>query len=95
MRQREAFEFSLSVARTRGWGPNREDPLLGSEHAEDMLRRWDDSFSEAKAGRWLGWLQGVLCAQYWLTLDECKEINHNHSDDPDPLSHDLGSAPGG
>lgn len=38
-----------------------------------------EGFSEAKLGRWLGWIQGVACAKGWLTLEDCKRINQRCS----------------
>lgn len=36
--------------------------------------------SPAKLGRWLGWMQGVMCAKGVLTLDEAKAINKEHAE---------------
>jgi hypothetical protein len=81
MRQREAFEATLSMALGRGWTTAGGQEPLTPAHAVDMLRRWDDTFSDAKGGRWLGWLQGVLCALGYVSLDEAKQINMAHADD--------------
>lgn len=46
----------------------------------DRILEHQEDFSEGKLGRWLGWLQGVLCAQEVLTLEECKQINKRCSE---------------
>lgn len=59
------------------------------EHMESMVRRArgldsestsEYPFSEAKLGRWLGWIQAALTAQGLLSLEEAKEINKKWSD---------------
>ena len=50
------------------------------DHIKGMPERMADDFSEAKIGRWLGWVQGVACAKGWLHLDDCKRINKDASD---------------
>lgn len=90
MRQREAFLASYALALERGfgktpisgWGADPE--YLTPAHIDDMLRRWpkdNTGMSDAKQGRWLGWLQGIFCALGELSLDDCKRINMEHSDD--------------
>jgi hypothetical protein len=83
MNQIEAFKETLEFVRGKwqAW-----DTLLltfihehlSFAHHEDMLRRIlenPEAFSEAKFGRWLGWLQGVAAAHNFITLDQCKAIN--------------------
>lgn len=57
------------------------------EHAEDMLARIEeaeetgDRFSEAKLGRWLGWVQAAaVAAGVGMTLEDMKEINKSNQD---------------
>lgn len=57
---------------------------------EDMLQRahWCclqmhemiDKDEREKAMRWLGWIQGVLCALKVYTVDDCRD--HSRSDSP-------------
>lgn len=51
-------------------------------HLQDMMERAQSGdFSEAKLGRWLGWMQcAVVAAQIGLTLEDMKEINRHHAD---------------
>lgn len=84
MNQREAFIDTMLLGHDHGWAEQHTNPDLRYSHAEDMLRRWREecSASPAKQGRWLGWLQGSLCAMGFLTLDEAKAINMAHRDEP-------------
>lgn len=53
------------------------------EHAHEMLAKIEarpGNFSPAKLGRWLGWLQGSMCALGIITLEEAKEINKRWAD---------------
>lgn len=48
----------------------------GPDHCREMLDKIRDAgFSPTKACRWLGWIQGVLCAHDIASLDELKAIN--------------------
>jgi hypothetical protein len=87
MNQREAFQDTLQICENR-W----PSPMFGEtsiEHMRDMLRRIDantdpttpEGFSEAKLGRWLGYLQGVAVALGAMTLEECKDINRKWAGD--------------
>lgn len=82
MDQRSAFFDTLSLCKTRipsymlDYG--RDGCTL--KHAISMGERIDHSFSEAKIGRWLGWLQGSMAAQGYLTLEEAKKINKKWAD---------------
>lgn len=51
------------------------------EHIRSMSERIDDSFSEGKRNRWLGYIQGVLVSYGVLSLDEVKDINRRYSHD--------------
>lgn len=56
-------------------------------HLQDMMERAQAAmntpgmeFSDAKLGRWLGWMQAaVVAAGIGLTLEDMKEINRRHS----------------
>ena len=51
-------------------------------HLQDMMERAQiGEFSEAKLGRWLGWMQcAVVAADIGLTLEDMKEINLRYAD---------------
>lgn len=52
------------------------------ERVEIALSRDATAFSEAKLGRWLGWMQcAVVAAQVGLSLDDMKSINRFHGGD--------------
>lgn len=62
--------------------PNSGEPC-SIDHFETMyeaVKQNPSVFSDAKLGRWLGWVQGVLCGRSLVTLDEMKEINKKYSD---------------
>lgn len=56
-------------------------------HLQDMVERAEAAmnapgleFSEAKLGRWLGWMQcAVVAAGIGLTLEDMKELNREHA----------------
>jgi len=84
MNQREAFNETLGLAINRDYINNKlahDDTDMA--HFLEMQRKIDKAFeggmeeyfTDAKLGRWLGYLQGVLVANKCLTLEECKEIN--------------------
>lgn len=51
-------------------------PGLSLQHLRDMLRKMQtEGFSEAKMGRWLGWMQAVAVSSTLMTLEEFKVIN--------------------
>lgn len=75
MNQRAAFSETVSILEGR---VDDNDPLF--IHIKEMEFRLEKWFSEAKLGRWLGWIQGVACAKNWMTLDEAKEVNKRYSD---------------
>jgi hypothetical protein len=87
MNQIEAFRETLARCEDR-WPV----PMFGEtsiEHMRDMLRRMEtnsdatapNGFSEAKLGRWLGYLQGVAVGLDAMTLEECKNINKKWAGD--------------
>lgn len=84
MNQREAFRDSLKLYEERATRFHVADAGEGCSlgHARSMMERIDanpDQFSPSKLGRWLGWLQGVMCAYGLLTLEEAKQINKRWS----------------
>lgn len=65
---------------------------LGPGHVRQMVSTVEfhqhpdtpsEPFSEAKLGRWLGWLQAAATAAGALTLEECKAINRRYSETSD------------
>ena len=86
MNQKEAFRETLHHCEERWPSPMFDE--LSIEHMRDMLRRIDancdatapNGFSEAKLGRWLGYVQGAAVALGVMILDECKEINKKWAD---------------
>jgi len=59
-------------------GSYSDDPIVQSalmndlNHIISMPSRISDDFSENKMMRWLGWIQGVLCAHRIFTLEDVK-----------------------
>ncbi len=50
---------------------------VSAEHLRDMLTKIQSGeISGEKAHRWLGWVQGVLCARGAGSLEEFKAVNH-------------------
>lgn len=73
-----AFEDTIELARNRG---------CDVSHFVDMRSRITNDFSEAKLGRWLGYMQGFIVALEFATLEEMKEVNKKHAyDDGRPFS---------
>lgn len=88
MNQIEAFRETLAYCEERWPAPMFGETSI--EHMRDMLRRIEanrdatapDGFSEAKLGRWLGYLQGVAVGLDVMALDDCKAINMKWADEP-------------
>lgn len=83
MMQLEAMHDTVRLAEKRGYKGTQPDASL--EHFRSMLSRATEgraigTFSEAKLGRWLGYIQGALVAERVLTLGECKSINQKWAD---------------
>ncbi|AIK68221.1 hypothetical protein P10VF_008 [Rhizobium phage vB_RleM_P10VF] len=90
MNQLQAARDTIELARSYGMHEFPYLAELGDEiqwhHLEDMLRRMEgmSDKSEAKIGRWLGWMQCavfVMCAD--VTLEDLKQINIKNSADPE------------
>lgn len=85
MNQLAAMRETIELALARNFGRHPQDAdtqrdginfnhLLEMEHNAKK-----GEYSEAKLGRHLGWMQGVLCATGYMTLNEAKELNRRHS----------------
>lgn len=88
--------ISLMDERLVGYIAGNPADALREQHLHDMLRAMESginpqdpsrSFSEAKAGRWLGWAQAAVVAMGVATLEDVKEINKRHAggETPDPI----------
>lgn len=59
-----------------------EDPASYA-HLFSMVQRAalaEPRFSDAKTGRWLGYMQGVIVTRGYATLEEMKELNRRRAD---------------
>lgn len=83
MDQLGAMKATLQLAEERDyWDIDFEEVGVDYEHLKSMVSRIDGmptEYSEAKKGRWLGYMQGVLVANAVMTLEEAKEINKRFS----------------
>lgn len=83
MNQLAAMRETLTRAQERGM-----DDIQGFAdgcdywHLQGMVERARaGEFSDAKLGRWLGWMQcAVVAAGIGLTLEDMKRINLSHAD---------------
>lgn len=85
MNQIAAMAKTLEAARAAGMDNITSDNSeLDFPHLQDMYDRVIASpadFSEAKLGRWLGWMQAaVVAAGVGLSLDTMKAINQSEAD---------------
>lgn len=57
--------------------PKQDDEGLSAEHAHWMMLQiqMNQGWSDSKKGRWLGWIQAVLCQLSFFELDEMKALN--------------------
>jgi hypothetical protein len=80
---KKAFEATMQLAYDRDYENVSFDEVgVDFGHFQSMFRKiTEGDFSEAKLGRWLGYLQGVLVANQCLTLEECKALNAQYADD--------------
>jgi hypothetical protein len=89
--QIEAMRATLALAMQRDYQyTDFETKHVDWDHLSSMLKRIDEDsaqYSEAKIGRWLGYIQGVLVANDCLTLDECKDINMLYSNEDNWYQH--------
>lgn len=93
MRQMDAMRVQLALADALGAGQllivGRQITITVPEGCDflhlmgmpDDLEARAEPASDAKTGRWLGWVSGVLSLAGILSLEECKRINMEHSDD--------------
>lgn len=75
MNQLKAFDKTIEVWEEFYTEDQGLDPSLTLAHAIDMQRRITPDFSEAKLGRWLGWIQAAAVANGIGTLETYKTIN--------------------
>jgi hypothetical protein len=82
MNQLAAFRDTIVLAEVRGMPECGGE--LGLSHLRSMYERAESAqFSDSKLGRWLGWAQcAVVAANIGLTLEDMKQINLGHSDQP-------------
>lgn len=86
MNQIEAFRETLNAVGDK-W-PETDNEASSLQHMYSMLARMEansdptapDGFSEAKKGRWLGWMQGCAFCLGLISLEECKQINKKWAD---------------
>lgn len=84
MNQLQAMKDTMELARFHMMDmiQDEDKPDRDYGHLMDMLRNVisePDAFSEAKLGRWLGWMQACvygMCEN--VTLDDMKEINERN-----------------
>lgn len=75
-----ALEATVELAKKDPWWTQKSGCTV--EHLESMLKRMqeDKTMSPAKANRWLGWAQAIVCC--WsgkeYQLDDFKKINKRH-----------------
>lgn len=85
MNQIAAMKETLDFARIAGMDVLSSDiPEVDFPHLHDMYERVihaEEPMSEAKIGRWLGWIQAcVVAAGIGLSLEDMKEINMRWAD---------------
>ncbi|QNH71461.1 hypothetical protein PP938_gp039 [Rhizobium phage AF3] len=89
MNQLQAARDTIELARLHGMHeyPHHADldDHVQFPHLEDMLRRMEDMTdkSDAKLGRWLGWMQCSVVIMTPATLEDMKQINIKNSADPE------------
>ncbi|QIG74001.1 hypothetical protein PP935_gp226 [Rhizobium phage RHph_N34] len=87
MNQLQAARDTIALARSFGMHefPYHADldESIQFPHLEDMLRRMEKmgDKSEAKLGRWLGWMQCAVVVMTPASLDDMKVINVRNADD--------------
>lgn len=87
MDMRKAAAETLQAACAAGMDQVSSDiPELDYPHLVEMYNKLcvyhgeEEEFSEAKLGRWLGWMQAaVVAAQVGLTLEDMKQINKRNA----------------
>lgn len=81
MNQKYAMQETIQLALSRGYDDiSFEQEGVDYAHITSMYSRVTSDFSEAKLGRWLGYIQGVLVPNAIITLEEAKEINKRWAD---------------
>lgn len=84
MDMRAAFDDTIELAKDRQMWAHEDDLMLRQEgmsfeHILYMRSRITPDFSEAKLGRWLGWVQCAVVASGVATLDDMNDINRRHT----------------
>lgn len=79
MNQRAAWDETFALIAKSPLDNVNLPPSLRFPHLHNMDQRLEDTFSEAKIGRWLGWLQAAVVANGIATMEEMKEINRKHA----------------
>lgn len=73
---------TVRLAKKHPWWTSRKECSV--EHLQDMLKRVlkDKEMSDAKVGRWLGWMQAIVCcySPAGFTLETFKDLNRRYSD---------------
>lgn len=84
MNMLEAMRATLDLAREGDYENIAFDTVgVDFQHLQSMYDRAREAsppFSEGKLGRWLGYMQGVLVANQFCSLEEMKELNRAFAD---------------
>jgi len=80
MNIRGAIEDTMSCAKTQA-RRRTSIPELSFEHLVDMHEqiKADDTMSDGKLNRWLGWMQAAIVSWGHSTLEDMKQINLKNS----------------
>lgn len=76
------MDIKTAAAKTKelingAWILPATDPEYGKNHLHEMADKIiSGEITDEKAHRWLGWMQGCICAGGGATLQTLKEINH-------------------
>jgi len=83
-----AMEDTVRLGFQRGRMPDAGD--LGYPHIAGMLIRMKETqMSYGKLCRWLGWAQAAVVAAGGATLDDMKQINMRHANNPLDISNRI------
>lgn len=77
---RETINLAIDACQLNDDSPLDNEGPCSIYHFEDMYSRITADFSQAKLGRWLGYIQGVLCARGIVTLEELKRLNEKYAE---------------
>ena len=79
----QAARETIELAAAHGMQDSEfEKPELNFPHLVEMLEKMEaGGMSEAKVGRWLGWMQAaVVCSCDDVSIEDMKEINRRNAD---------------